>query len=158
MKLAILASSVRTARVGSGVMAGVQLAVAISVLPTLERLPEKEAAHMHAMLGRRYDPTMPIVGVATIAASAIASLAGTGSTRLLLAMSAIAMTGVSGISHLGNVPVNKKIRARDGGEQFPSWTDPRPYWRKLHMARTTLACACLILTAIAGPIRVDQGV
>lgn len=137
------------AGVGSGLMAGVQFAVALSVVPTLATLKEDDAVHLHSILGRHYDPTMPIVGLTTIAADLVGARVSKGTTRVALIAAAVAMLGVSTVSHLGNVPVNRRIRARDAGEASAEWVDPRPRWRTLHLIRTSLAVGSLALTSFA---------
>lgn len=137
------------AGIGSGLMAGVQFAVALSVVPTLAGLPEEEAVRLHDRLGRHYDPTMPVIGLVTIAADLVAARGSCGRARTLSALAAATMVGVSTVSHLGNVPVNRRIRARSAGRLETQWQDPRPHWRRLHHTRTALAVASLALTVAA---------
>jgi len=46
---------------GSGLTAGVLFAVALSVLPALFAMPMDRYIETHRLLGRNWDPTMPVI-------------------------------------------------------------------------------------------------
>jgi uncharacterized membrane protein len=135
--------------VGSGVVAGVLFAVALSVLPALFEMPAAQYVHTHQLLGRRWDPTMPIIVLSSTAVDiALAVLAGAGRAALF-AVAAVLLLGVSVVSHFCNVPINRVVKSLDPNDIPPGWPDPRPLWRRWHLLRTALALLAVITTAIA---------
>lgn len=138
--------------VANGVVAGALFAVALSVWPALIAMPVDRYVYSHQLLGRRWDPTMPIVVLTSmmldvaLATSAIVSdppaavLFGTGGALLL---------GVAMVSQLGNVPINRVVKSLDPERIPPGWTDPRSRWRRRHLLRTGLALAALAVNATA---------
>jgi len=135
--------------VGGGVVAGVFVAVAVSVFPTLCALPAGPYVELHRELGQRYHPIMPLVVNGAMCANvALAVLTG-GAARGLFAGAATLLLGTQFVSHLGNVPLNRSMRNLDSRAIPADWRDPRPVWRGLHLLRTTLALLALVATAIA---------
>jgi uncharacterized membrane protein len=134
---------------GSGITAGVLVAVAVSVGPALASIPAEQYAPLHELLGKGYHPTMPILVTATLLADvALAVLAPTAAARLILVLAAALVVGVQAVSHLGNVPINRQV-AKVGPAGIPAgWEDPRPEWRRWHLTRTAMAVAVLALNAI----------
>lgn len=49
------------ALLGSGITAGVLFAVALSVLPALFAMEPGTYVHAHQLLGRNWDPAMPVI-------------------------------------------------------------------------------------------------
>ena len=137
------------ALLGSGITAGVLVAVAVSVGPALASMPAAQYAPMHELLGKGYHPTMPILVTATLLADvALAVLAPTAAVRALLVLATVLVVGVQAVSHLGNVPINRQV-AMAGPAGIPAdWDDPRPQWRRWHLARTAMAVAILALNAV----------
>ncbi|MEU7318849.1 anthrone oxygenase family protein [Streptomyces sp. NPDC007083] len=136
---------------GSGVTAGVLFAVALSVLPALFAMETGTYVHAHKLLGRNWDPTMPVVVLtSTGLAVALALIADDGAARGLFAAAAVLLLGVSAVSHLCNVPINRRVKAVADPRVLPAdWEDPRPLWRRWHLLRTALAVAALLLNAVA---------
>ncbi|GAA2598412.1 DUF1772 domain-containing protein [Streptomyces axinellae] len=136
---------------GSGVTAGVLFAVALSVLPALFAMPTATYVYAHKLLGRNWDPTMPAVVLSTTAsATALAFVTDEPAPRALFAAAAVLLLGVSAVSHLANVPINRRVKAvTDPASLPPEWTDPRPLWRRWHLLRTGLALAALAANAVA---------
>lgn len=136
---------------GSGVTAGVLFAVALSVLPALFAMPTGTYVYAHKLLGRNWDPTMPAVVLSSTGiAAALAFVADGGAARVLFAVAAVLLLGVSAVSHLCNVPINRRVKAVEDPEQLPDdWQDPRPLWRRWHLLRTGLAVLALLLNAAA---------
>lgn len=140
--------------VGSGLVAGVLFAVALSVLPALFALTPDRYVVTHRLLGRNWDPTMPVIVLATTAASGVAAYLSTDPVaRWLFAAGALLLLGVSGVSHLANVPINRRVKAADPGDLASDWQDPRPLWRRWHLLRTALAAAGLLVNAAAVVLR-----
>ncbi|GAA2150548.1 DUF1772 domain-containing protein [Kitasatospora kazusensis] len=138
------------ALLGSGVTAGVLFAVALSVLPALFAMPTSTYVYAHQLLGRNWDPTMPAVVVGSTLADALWAVLGGGAVRAPAAAAAVLLLGVSGVSHLCNVPINRRVKAVEDPLRLPAdWTDPRPLWRRWHLLRTALAATALLLNSVA---------
>jgi uncharacterized membrane protein len=136
---------------GAGVTGGVLFAVAVSVVPALAALPPQRYVQTHQLLGRNWDPTMPIIVLTTTAADvALVVIADGAADRLLFAVAAVLMFGTSAVSHLLNVPINREVKKLDpAGPVAPDWRDPRPLWRRWHLLRTTLAGLGFAATTLA---------
>lgn len=133
---------------GSGVTAGVLFAVALSVLPALFAMPPDRYVYSHKLLGRNWDPTMPIIVLTTsIVDIVLAILVPAGPAKALAVIAAVLMVGVSAVSHLCNVPINRQVKTLDPDDIPDSWQDPRPLWRRWHVLRTTLAIAALAVNS-----------
>ncbi|MFG2503283.1 DUF1772 domain-containing protein [Streptomyces sp. NPDC048441] len=136
------------ALVGSGVTAGVLFAVALSVLPALFAMETGTYVYAHKLLGRNWDPTMPVIVLSSTLVDAVLAVVSDGSTRALFVVGALLLLGVSAVSHLCNVPINRRVKSVDDPEQLPAdWEDPRPLWRRWHLLRTALAVLALAVTA-----------
>lgn len=136
--------------VGCGTVAGVLFAVALSTLPALIAMPPGRYIYAHKLLGRNWDPTMPILVLASVALNVVlAALAATTAATVLFAAAAALLVGVSVVSHWCNVPINKQQRDIDPERMPADWHDPRPLWRRWHLLRTALAMLALILAASA---------
>ena len=136
---------------GSGVTAGVLFAVAVSVVPALRDLAPDRYVEAHQLLGRNWDPTMPIIVLGSTAADALlAVIAPQLSTRLLFGLGAVLLFASSMVSHLLNVPLNRTVKKLDPRAPLPAdWSDPRPAWRRYHLWRTTLAALAFLANAAA---------
>ncbi|AJT61726.1 hypothetical protein T261_0033 [Streptomyces lydicus] len=134
--------------VGSGTVAGVLFAVALSVLPALFAMPADRYVYAHRLLGRRWDPTMPIIVLTSTATDiALALLAGSGT--VLFATAAMLLLAVSAVSHFCNVPINRAVKSLDPARIPADWRDPRPLWRRWHLLRTVLALLAVVVNAVA---------
>jgi uncharacterized membrane protein len=135
---------------GSGTVAGVMFAVAISTVPALAAMTPDRYVYVHTLLGRNWDPTMPLIVLSTIALdTAHAVLAPGAVARSLVIGAAVCLAGVSAISHLRNVPINKRVHQTDPCAIPPGWHDPRLAWRRWHLRRTALAMLALAVNALA---------
>ncbi|AUG78899.1 hypothetical protein CFP65_4144 [Kitasatospora sp. MMS16-BH015] len=138
------------ALLGSGVTAGVLFAVALSVLPALFAMETSTYVYAHQLLGRNWDPTMPVIVLGSTLADLLWAVFGGGAVRGPAAAATVLLLGVSGVSHLCNVPINRRVKAVEDPRRLPAdWTDPRPPWRRWHLLRTALAAAALTLNSIA---------
>lgn len=135
---------------GSGVVAGVLFAVALSVLPALAAMSPERYVYTHQMLGRRWDPTMPIIVLGSLVIDLVLGvLAPTPPVRVLFLAAAVLLVGVSVVSHFGNVPINRRVRHLDPERVPVGWHDPRPLWRRWHLVRTVLALLALTVNTVA---------
>lgn len=134
------------ALVGGGVTAGVLFCVALSIVPAFNALPIDRYVELHRLVGRNYDPTMPIIVLASTLACALRAALTPGWPRFApFAVAALLLLAVSGVSHLGNVPINRLVK---GAQAHPSQLDRlRRRWRVLHLLRTGLALLALTCEA-----------
>jgi uncharacterized membrane protein len=135
---------------GSGTVAGVLFAVAISTVPALASMPPDRYVYTHTLLGRNWDPTMPIVVLTSTLLDIVLAIAAGGATaRALIIFAAVCLFGVSIVSHLRNVPINKVVHRTDPDAIPTEWQDPRTLWRRWHLLRTSLAMLALLANAYA---------
>jgi hypothetical protein len=66
--------------VGSGMVAGVLFAVALSTLPALFAMPPARYVETHRLLGAHWDPTMPVLVLGSAGADAVLALRWTTTT------------------------------------------------------------------------------
>lgn len=136
---------------GSGITAGVLLAVAISIVPAMAAVTPPQYVRFHQLLGRNWDPAMPaIVLTSAVTAAVLAGIGGPAGARVLFGLAAVLLVAVSGVSHLLNVPLNRQVKGLDPEAPLPDgWRDPRPEWRRWHLLRTALAIAAALASAAA---------
>lgn len=135
---------------GGGIIAGVFFAVRVSVLPALCALAPGPYIEMHRSLGKGYHPAMPlIVNTTMFAQLGLAVLAPTVLARGLAVAGLVLSLGVQAVSHLANVPINRRLLAVDPDAVPADWDDPRPLWRNWHDLRTALAVASVVATALS---------
>ncbi|WP_327085924.1 DUF1772 domain-containing protein [Nonomuraea sp. NBC_01738] len=134
--------------VGSGVIAGVLFAVALSVFPALQAMPADRYVYTHKLVGRRWDPTMPAIVLSSTAADVVlAALSPAG--RPWFVTGAVTLAAVSVVSHFCNVPINRRVKSLPDWTIPAGWQDPRPVWRRWHLARTALAVLAALANAVA---------
>ena len=137
---------------GTGIVAGVFFAIAVSVLPTLFAMAPAQYVWTHQLLGKGYHPVMPlVVTVALVCDVVLAVLVDGPTARVLFVAAAVLLVAVQVVSQFGNVPINREVN-KVRPEAIPSdWRDPRPPWRRWHTVRTV--CALLALgTAAAAAV------
>ncbi|WP_338484707.1 DUF1772 domain-containing protein [Streptomyces sp. SCSIO 75703] len=134
---------------GTGLVAGVLFAVAVSVMPALTAMTPERYVSTHILLGRRYDRIMPFVVTGSTAVDAGLAVRVSGGPRLLFVAAALCMAGVAVVSQTRNVPINRTVKRTRPEDLGPGWRDPRPAWRDWHLVRTCLAIAGCVLTAAA---------
>ncbi|WP_328447974.1 DUF1772 domain-containing protein [Amycolatopsis sp. NBC_00438] len=133
---------------GSGVVAGVLFAVALSVLPALITMPADRYVYAHQLIGKRWDPTMPIIVLSsTVIDVVLVFTADSGNG--LFAVAAVLLLAVSIVSHFCNVPINRVVKSLDPESIPADWRDPRPLWRRFHLLRTALALVAVVVNAVA---------
>jgi len=136
--------------VGSGTVAGVLFAVALSVVPALEAMPPSRYVYTFRLLGHNWDPTMPAIVLGSVVFDALlTSLAGYYPSRMLFLVAAVLLLGVALVSHFCNVPINRRLREIDPDRMSAAWQDPRPAWRRWHLLRTALSLLALAANATA---------
>jgi len=134
--------------VGSGVVAGVLFAVALSVLPALFAMPVDRYVYTHKLIGRNWDPTMPVIVLSCMVIDVVLAVVAPSGTAWF-AIAAVALLGVSVVSHFCNVPINRRVKSQDPADIPAGWRDPRPVWRRWHLLRTGLSLGALSVNAFA---------
>jgi uncharacterized membrane protein len=129
----------------SGTVAGVFIAVTVSVMPALAGLPVPAYVRIHRLLGRGYHPIMPLIVLLVLAGDI--ALAVTTRLTPALFVAIVLQIGVQAVSHLGNERLNRRVRAVVGDTVGPHWDDPRQAWRRWHLLRTALAIAVFAINA-----------
>jgi uncharacterized membrane protein len=137
----------------SGTVAGVFIAVTVSIMPALAVLPVSSYVQVHRLMGNGYHPMMPLVVLIVLVGDiALALITGRATQTALLSAAIVLQFGVQAVSHLGNEPLNKRVRAADGDAVGPDWDDPRAAWRRWHLLRTVLAMAVFAINATVAAI------
>ncbi len=127
-----------TVTVTSGAIAGVLFAVALAVLPALFAMPPSQYVYSHQLIGKRWDPTMPVLVLGSTVLDVVLAFL-VPDRAWLFGAGAIALTAVSVVSHFCNVPINRVVKRLDPAEIPDGWADPRPLWRRWHLVRTGIA-------------------
>jgi uncharacterized membrane protein len=135
--------------VGSGVTAGVLFAVALSVLPALNAMPPDRYVYTHQLIGRNWDPTMPVIVLTSAAAALLLAIRTPAPAAWWYAVGTLLLVAVSVVSHFCNVPLNRGVKSLDPLRIPPGWRDPRPLWRRWHLLRTVLALAASVVNVVA---------
>lgn len=135
---------------GSGITAGVLFAMALSVTPALIAMSPPAYVDAHKLLGRRWDPTMPIIVLTTaVLAVVLVVMVPNNGARALYVIGAVLLFGVSAVSHLANVPINKRVKGLSSNDIPDDWDDPRKVWRNWNLLRFALAMLALLVNALA---------
>lgn len=132
---------------GTGLVAGVLFAVAVSVMPALIAMPPDRYVATHKLLGRHYDRIMPFIVTGSTAIDVALAVRASSAERALFTAAALCMAGVALVSQTRNVPINKRVKGTRPEDLGPEWEDPRPRWRDWHLVRTCCAVAGCALTA-----------
>ncbi|MEH1123023.1 DUF1772 domain-containing protein [Micromonospora sp. CPCC 206061] len=142
----------------TGVVCGVFVAVAVSVVPTLASLPPERYVEIHQRLGQGYHPLMPIVVLGGLVANLAAiPLAAGAAPRTAYATAVVALLGVQVVSHLRNERINRRVRAVRPLAVPVGWPDPRPAWRGWHLVRTLFAVLALAADAVGLALLTTHG-
>jgi uncharacterized membrane protein len=136
--------------VTSGVIAGVLFGFAVSVLPAFFAMPPDRFVYSTKLIGRNWDPMMPIIVITSTVVDILLAIFGPGGSAVtLFIVASVLLVGVSVVSHWCNVPINRQVKKVDP-ENFPAdWSDPRPLWRRFHYLRTFLAVLAVAVNAVA---------
>jgi uncharacterized membrane protein len=136
--------------VTSGVVAGVLFGFAVSVLPAFSAMPAGRYIYSAELIGRNWDPMMPIIVLTSLAVDVVLAVVGPpGLPLTLFAAGAVLLAGVSVVSHYCNVPINRQVKKIDPESIPAGWRDPRPVWRRFHYLRTVMAGMAVAANAVA---------
>jgi uncharacterized membrane protein len=135
---------------GTGMVAGVLFAVAISVMPALIAMPADRYVFTHKLLGRRYDRVMPFITAGSVLIDTYLAVRAIDPVhRVLYVVAAVSMIGVAVVSQTRNVPINNQVKKLSPDEMPEDWQDPRMQWRNWNLVRCGLAVLGCVLTATA---------
>jgi uncharacterized membrane protein len=135
--------------VTSGVIAGVLFGFAVSVMPAFSAMPPDRFVYSTKLIGRNWDPMMPIIVITSTVVDIVLAIVAPGPTLPLFVIAAVLLVGVSVVSHWCNVPINRQVKKVDPENMPTDWSDPRPLWRRFHYLRTTLAVLAVAANAVA---------
>ncbi|MER5648150.1 DUF1772 domain-containing protein [Streptosporangium sp. NPDC002524] len=136
--------------VGSGIAAGVLFTHAVGVWPAMQAMAPDRYVAAHKLLGRAYDPMMPIIVGTSLVLDIILSVLSTNETaRFLFIASAVCLACVGVVSQTRNVPINRRVKSLDPDAMPENWEDPRGLWGKWNLLRTTFAVLALVGNATA---------
>ncbi|MDF5753660.1 DUF1772 domain-containing protein [Spongiactinospora sp. TRM90649] len=136
--------------VGNGLVAGVLFSHAIGVWPAMRALAADRYVAFHKLIGRAYDPLMPITVMAATAGDVVLAVyAADQPTRVLFIASAAFLVASGVVSQTRNVPINRRVKSLDPTALPPDWVDERGKWEKWNFVRTAFAVLALIGNAAA---------
>lgn len=138
----------------TGILAGVELAVAVVVNPILRALPFEASiagrAHGARILGRAmpfwYIASLILVLVATVIVDGASATGASLVAAVFLVLSCV-------LSVLLLVPINRRARTWTAEEHPADWADQQRRWDRLHLARVgllVLAMPLLTMSAVIG--------
>jgi uncharacterized membrane protein len=133
------------ALMGTGVAAGVLVAVELSIVPAFLALTPERYVETHKLVGRYFDRVMPLLVLATVGVDISLAVWARGGAALAFGAAAVLLICVGAVSQFGNVPINRRVKALAAGPVPVGWTDPRRSWGRLHLVRTMFAVSALVM-------------
>lgn len=139
-----------TATVVTGLLVGVELAVAVVVNPMLRGLEPAAAiagrAHGARMLGR----AMPVWYIASLALVVVLAIARWGTIGAWLAVGSAALLVASVVLSIALlVPINARSATWTADEHPADWRDQQRRWDRLHTGRVAIIVLAFGLVASA---------
>lgn len=135
----------------TGTVAGILSDSVLAGIPTYRTLPPDRYVWIHQIIDRHYEPTMPVLVFATITLDTVLAIAtGNALHRALYLGAVLALLGVAVVSQFAGVRLLRhSVRGIDPDHLPADWSDPRPAWRRWHLARTALVFVAFAATAVA---------
>jgi uncharacterized membrane protein len=138
---------------GSGLLAGEILAVAVAVVPSEGKLPPLAYAQWHTTFSRHMDRFTPYLAMSTVVlGAALCFTSPPGPIRALFVVGTFAIVVVGVISQTGNVPLNRRLSLAGPDTPTAEIEKVRKRWRELHFGRTVAAILSLAAFAAAHTI------
>jgi uncharacterized membrane protein len=148
----IVTLAVITATV-TGVMVGVEFAVAVFVNPIQRRLPVGSWIEATAAGGRVLGRVMPFWYIGSLLLTAGLAAAKWGGSAGNAAVAATALLGVSVVMSVTMlVPINNRIITWTADNHPADWREQHQRWDRLHYARVAVIVAAFMLTLAAGTV------
>ena len=138
----------------AGLMVGCELAIAVFVHPTLDKLPDDvhlPAASALARVQGRFMPFWYILVVLLTLAEVVIQWNQSGRLPIWIATSAVLWMLATAYSLIALVPVNNRIKSWEKSTPPPDWKTYRRRWDMHHRRRVvllTIAFAFLIVGVI----------
>lgn len=137
----------------TGLMVGVEFAVAVFVGPMLRRLPAGPSIEASADSGRVLGRVMPFWYVGSLVLTAALAAAGGGSVTgpAIAAAALLALSVVLSVAVL--VPINNRSASWTADDHPADWREQHQRWDRFHYARVAIIVAAFALTAVAATLR-----
>jgi uncharacterized membrane protein len=148
----IVALAVFTATV-TGVMVGVEFAVAVFINPILRRLPVGSWIEATAAGGRVLGRVMPFWYIGSLLLTAGLAAATWGGTAGAAAVAAAALLVVSVVMSVTVlVPINNRSITWTADNHPADWREQHQRWDRWHYARVAVIVAAFVLVLVAGTV------
>ncbi len=137
----------------TGVMVGVEFAVAVFVNPMLLRLPVGPSLEARADGGRMLGRVMPfwyIGSLLLVAWLAAVTWGGAAGGAAVAAAALLVVSVVMSITLL--VPINNRSKTWTAEHHPADYREQQQRWDRLHYARVAILVAGFVLTLVAGTI------
>jgi hypothetical protein len=135
----------------TGVMVGVEFAVAVFVNPIQRRLPVRSWIEATAAGGRVLGRVMPVWYIGSLLLVAGLAAAKWGATAGDAAVAAAALLVVSVIMSVTLlVPINNRVITWTADNHPADWREQHQRWDRLHYVRVAIIVAGFVLTLVAG--------
>ena len=137
----------------TGVMVGVEFAVAAFVNPILLRLPAGPSLEARADGARVLGRVMPFWYVGSLLLTAWLAAAKWGGSAGAAAVAAAALLVVSVVMSITLlVPINNRTATWTADHHPADWREQQQRWDRLHYARVAIIVAAFVLTLVAGTV------
>jgi uncharacterized membrane protein len=135
----------------TGVMVGVEFAVAVFVNPILLRLPAGPSLQARADSGRVLGRVMPFWYCGSLLLTIWLAAAKWGGPAGAAAVAAAALLVVSVVMSITLlVPINNRSVTWTAEDHPADWREQHQRWDRLHYARVAVIVAAFVLTLVAG--------
>ena len=134
----------------TGIMVGVEFAVAVFVNPILLRLPAGPSLEARADGGRVLGRVMPFWYFGSLILTAVLAAVTWGKPAAGPAIAAAALLVLSVIMSLALlVPINNRSATWTADDHPDDWREQHQRWDRLHYARVAILIAAFVLTLVA---------
>src|ERR1700733_13607359 len=137
----------------TGIMVGVEFAVAVFVNPIQLRLPVGSWIQATADGGRVLGRVMPFWYVGSLLlpdGAAAARGGGSGGDAAVAAAALLIVSVVMSVTLL--VPINNRVITWTADDHPADWREQHQRWDRLHYARVAIIIAAFVLTLVAGTV------
>jgi uncharacterized membrane protein len=137
----------------TGVMVGVEFAVAVFVNPMLLRLPAGPSLQARADGARVGGRVMPFWYIGSLLLTAWLAAATWGGLAGWAAVAAAALLVVSAVMSVTLlVPINNRVATWTADSHPADWREQQQRWDRLHYARVAVIVAAFVLILVAGTV------
>ena len=137
----------------TGIMVGVEFAVAVFVNPILLRLPVGSWIEASADGGRILGRVMPFWYIGSLLLTAGLAAAKWGGPAGYAAVAAAALLIVSVVMSVTVlVPINNRLKTWTADDHPADWREQHQRWDRWHYARVAVIVAAFVLVLVAGTV------